>query len=258
MALPTNPVIILAGQSNTQGSSPSPGGPEGGADFAATTLATDNSIRFVASDNFGEHTSVAGLGMVSWGDTVNNALRAPHFGPEQTCGAVLKAAGWTNITILKWTHNGQAISNFLPGGADHYRLHRVLTLGRPRGATITPFFYFMQGEADALASESSAAQANDWGNRYNTMYAAVTAAVGHTPRGGKIIGRVSSGIYGAGQGVTAPYLSNVRAAQAATANYLINTDGYALYAQDTLHYTGAAMHQHGTDLANVLLSIMAV
>lgn len=254
MAIPVNPVILLCGQSNEQGSPPNT--TEGGADFAANTLSPDSSIRFACSDNFGEHTSPGALGMVPWGDTIGDGNRMPHFGPEQTLGATLKAAGWTNITILKWVHNGQPINNFVPGGADWYRLHRVITVGRPAATRITVFSHIMQGEADAL-STSSAAQANDWGNRYNNHFAAVTAAVGQPITGGKIISRVHSGIYGINQSTTAPYVANVRAAQASVADHLIDTDSYQLYTQDILHYKAAAQHAQGLALANVLLAIMA-
>lgn len=257
MAIPVNPVIILWGQSNTQGSPPNT--TEGGADFAATTLPVDSSIRFVCSDNFGEHTSVGSMGMVPWGDTVGgDGSRMPHFGPEQQCAAALKAAGWTNMTFLKWVHNGQPINNFRPGGADWYRLHRVITIGRPRAATITPFLYGFQGEADAL-STSSQAQADDWGNRFQDLFNQVQAAVGQPLVGGKMCGRLCSAIYGGNQGTTAPYVPNVRAAQmaAATSGRWINSDSFAIYGQDLLHFTGAGMHQHGTALANLLLSVMA-
>lgn len=261
MAIPAYPLIILAGQSNCQGSSPSPSGPEGGVDFAATTLTPDASVRFFASDNFGEHTSVASMGMVSWGSTINNASLAPHFGPEQQCAATLKANGWTNMTFLKWTHNGQPITNFIPGGVDHFRLHRVLTLGRPR-QVFTPFFYYHQGETDALAGGSQA-QADAWGANFTLIYNAVTAAVGKTLVGGKLIGRINVNIYNtvdgdnsSGQTVTAPWVANVRTQQANSADHLIDTDSFPRYSQDHLHFTGAGQHAHGLALANLLLSLV--
>ncbi len=253
--IPEWPVVVVGGQSNTQGSSPSPGGVEGGADFAAGTMPPDPTIGFCANDNFGEHTARAPLGMVPWGDTIGNGLRAPHHGPEQKLGARLKAAGWTNITILKWTHNGTIISAFLPGGADWYRLQRVITAGHPPATNITPFFIWMQGESDAL-STSSLAQANDWGNKYNTLYAAVTAAVGKPLVGGKIIGRIHNDIYGASQPSIAPYVANVRAEQARVADHLIDCDGLALYPQDHLHYPSASQHAFGDSIADRLLSIV--
>lgn len=255
MAIPVNPVIILGGQSNMQGSSPSPQGPEGGADYAAGTMTPDPSIRFFASDNFGEHTAPGALGMVPWGDTIGDGQRAPHHGPEQKLGASLKAAGWTNITILKWTHNGTIISHFMPGGVDHYRLHRVIQGGHGRGSTITSFFVWMQGCSDAVAADSSLTQANAWGSNYDILYAAVAAAIGQAPRGGKIIGRINNNIYGAAQATTAPWVSNVRAEQARVANQLINTDGLTLYSQDQLHYTSAGQHAFGDLISAVLQSV---
>lgn len=60
-------------------------------------------------------------------------------------------------------------------------------------------------------------------------------------------------------GTTAPYVSNVQAQQVAsvTSGRVINSDSFAIYSQDLLHFTGAGMHAHGTALANLLLSVMA-
>jgi len=273
MGIPRYPVIILGGQSNMQGSTPQTTGPEGGRDFQAGTMTPDASIRFFASDNFGEHTAPAALGMVPWGSTLDSGTLVPHHGPEQKLGADLKAAGWTNITILKWTHNGTIISHFCPGGVagnaantpgvDWYRLHRVIHGGRPKASGITPFFIWMQGESDAVATDSSQAQADAWGTNFSGLFSAVQSAVGTTLIGGKMIGRININIYNTtdgdnstGQTATAPWVANVRACQAAQAAKLFDLDSKARYSQDHLHFTSAGQHSFGADIAAHLLTLV--
>ena len=258
-------VGIIIAQSNGQGSPPNT--TEGGADFAATTIANNAAVRFVASDNFGEHQSVAQLGMVSWADTIGNASRMPHFGPEQKIGARAVAAGWTSggntFTILKWTHNGTPIANFCPknvggngatNGVDWYRFHRVLTLGRPPVSTFRWYSYIMQGESDCDITDGSLAKAQALGANQLALYNAMCAVVGKTAANGFLIGKICVNVWGAGQPTTGPWVPDGRASQVAiqAANPsiigLVDNDGRTLYSQDNLHYMGASQHAQGDDV----------
>ncbi len=244
MTIPVNPLIILGGQSNMEGFE---GG--GGSEMITNKLPADSSTRFFCSDGFGEHTAPVGLDMVSWGTA--------HYGPEQGLVATLKAAGWANITVLKFTRNGQPIATFLPGGINHYRLNRVIVGGRPAVSNFTPFFIWGQGEGDAVAATSTLAQAQAWGANYETLFSLVQAAVGKPLVGGKIVMRLCANIYGINRDTTAPYFNEVVSQQTAHANHLINTDDVPLSSFDILHYTGAGFNTVlGPRYANKLLEIV--
>lgn len=266
MAAPIHRIGIIVGQSNGQGSPPNT--TEGGADFAATTLADNSAVKWVCSDNFGEHTTKANLGMVPWGDTIGNAQRMPHFGPEQQIGARAVAAGWTSngntFTILKWTHNGTAIAKFCPGGvagnaagvpgADWYRFHRVLTLGRPPVNRFKWYHYIMQGESDCDTTDGSLAKAQALGANQLALYNAMAAVIGQPSANGCLIGKICVNVWGVNQPTVGPWVPDGRASQVAiqAANPsligLVDNDSRTLYTQDSLHYKGAAQHAQGDDV----------
>lgn len=260
--MPIHRVGVLWGQSNCQGAST-----DNGADFAATALVRNTAVRFVASDNFGEHTSVDTLATVPWGDTVGNPSRSPHFGPEQKIGARAVTAGWTSngntFTILKWTHNGTPVAKFSPrglagngastDGVDWYRLNRVLTLGRPPVSDFRWYIYGMQGESDCDTTDGSLAQANALGANQLALYNAICAVVGKPARNGCLLGRINVNAWGASQASVGTWVPQGIASQNAIAAAnpslvrLVTNDSRPM-ASDSLHYTGAGQHASGDDV----------
>ncbi|UOF77283.1 carbohydrate esterase [Caudoviricetes sp.] len=258
-------VWLHGGQSNGQGSAPNT--TEGGADFLAGSYAPNASVIWAANDNFGEHTSVASLGMIPWGDVVGNAQRMPHHGHEQQIAARAVAEGWTTggntLRMGKWTHNGTPVAKFCPGGiagnpvgtpgVDYYRLRRVLTLACPTATDFEWVYSWAQGESDCDTADGSLAQANALGTNQIALYSHVASIIGK-PAKVCLLQQIPIGVWGVNQPSVGPWVAEGRASILAMHNSnaadgcpirVVNVDDLALYTQDHLHLNSASMHTAG-------------
>lgn len=269
-------IFIFRGQSNMEGFDPDGGSqmlssvptglPTGCRYFESGTNGTGGPSNTFASGSYTVRT-----GLPTTGGFLSGASPAgAHHGPELQFvkSAVAYGIPEDRITVLKATRNGTKIDRFLdPGtpitdtgsgtsasGDENWRLKLALRAGRPPSGYFKIIDWMYQGEADAKILSSNEAQANDYGNRLDSLYAQLEALYGlganQLPRN---MVQLHPSIEGATNWVgssTATHANIVRQIQENKADELINPGSVPAIAD--VSWAGGALQQYNSDALHIV------
>jgi len=232
----THRIIILSGQSNTNGieSSPPGGIPTSSVRFWRRNILTGPADATVQQLKVTTAAEQGGGGAVD------------IHGCELQLGLDLVAGGWTDLTIVKCARNGSYIRHWADGASQDYFSFLTSTLYGAMPAALAPVFYFIWNQGEAEAQDSDPTFKNEWASKYTTIHTDLETLTGQSLL--RLIVRVRSGLSGT-------YTTEMHdTIQPSVADHLFNVDDLAVLG-DNVHLSAASQNTLGSRIASYLLSL---